>query len=459
MSWERLSDLFVGALALPAGERDAWLEEVCSDATVRAEVAAMVQAHERAVRAPLAIESWLRDGPELGAGGIDSSPAMSRPARVPPAERGAAAPRARGAKLVQSVLPVLAAAAVLVALAAGVARSRRSVKEREVGAPPPSPPRATQALQAAPEPRMSATPVPAAPQRVVERADGREAGTGKAQPPPAGAGESSVPEPPPVRDGIAAAQEHFRRQEEVQRRRLAAGTASHGAESILVANAWFDLGTALALQGRLEEAESAFATALGLFERRSGGDHPAVANALRDLGRVRHLRGRPGEALPLLRRALAIAERLGGERGAPARGASGMRMQLARVAWLVERTPAALEDVRAAAAEVLALEHPAADRQRADALTLLGSTLVEADRACEAVAVLRDALLERAAATGPAAAGPAVETRCALRDAERACGDAGWPGELAACPRDLRRWGLADPQLVARLEANAPGGV
>ena len=59
--------------------------------------------------------------------------------------------------------------------------------------------------------------------------------------------------------------------------------------------------------------------------------------------------------------------------------------QLERASWSVEQTPGALARVRAAAADLLALAPLPTDRYRADALTTLGLTLLEAGKACEAV--------------------------------------------------------------------------
>src|SRR5678809_777200 len=60
--WERIEELFAGAQALDAGERQAYLARECDDAELRAEVAAML-----AAEAPLSIERLAPGDPILGA--------------------------------------------------------------------------------------------------------------------------------------------------------------------------------------------------------------------------------------------------------------------------------------------------------------------------------------------------------------------------------------------------------
>lgn len=262
------------------------------------------------------------------------------------------------------------------------------------------------------------------------------------------AGKESAPEALSILNNLSVTQDDPRQQEVVQRRRLQATAAIFGAESVAAADSWNNLGTALAQQGRLREAEKAFAAALRLYERRFGTEHTRTANALRNVGRARQLQGRAAEALPLLRRALAVGERQG-----TARGIAGVRVQVTRAAWVVERTPRALSALRAAVAEVLVVATDPADQYRADALTALGLTLLEAGRACEAVESLRPALVRRGGPAATASPGPGLETRCALRLAERTCGRPTAAAELAGCAADLERWGLADPELKARFAA------
>jgi tetratricopeptide (TPR) repeat protein len=262
------------------------------------------------------------------------------------------------------------------------------------------------------------------------------------------AGKAAAPEGLAVLSNLSITLDDPRRLEEIQRQRLAAATEIFGPESVAVAVTWNNLGVALSLQGRHAEAEAAFSTGLHLYERRFGPEHGDTANALRNVARAKQLQRRAAEALPLLRRALAIAARHWQPRGVAA-----LRAQTARAAWVVERTPRALQELEDAAREVVAVATAAGDRYPADALTALGLSLHEAGRACDAVVPLRDALARRGGAAATATPGFGLETRCALRLAERACGQPTAAAELGACAADLPRWGLADPELLARFAA------
>ena len=68
MSLSRERELFEAAVLLPAGARESWLAEHCPDATMRARIERLLQAHERAeardaLRAPLPILPALSIGP------------------------------------------------------------------------------------------------------------------------------------------------------------------------------------------------------------------------------------------------------------------------------------------------------------------------------------------------------------------------------------------------------------
>jgi serine/threonine-protein kinase len=263
-------------------------------------------------------------------------------------------------------------------------------------------------------------------------------------------GRESTPLGLAVLNDIAVMLEDPRRQEEVHRRGLAAAEAVYGTESVVVALTLNNLATALAVQGRLPEAEATFRQALALYQKRYGADHPAIANTLRNVGRMRQLRGHPEEALPLLRQAATLSST------APRRerGTAAIAMQTARVGWVVERTPASFAALRAAVDAMQALAIRPDEPYRLDALLLLGLTTTEAGLPCEAVPLLREALELRGGLAATTAPSRATETRCALLDAERQCSSAGaatFAAELAWCRRELPRWGLADPELLARL--------
>ena len=263
-----------------------------------------------------------------------------------------------------------------------------------------------------------------------------------------GAGKGEGGQALAVLGNLAIIEKDPQRQETIGRRQLAAAIAIYGAGSLPAAETWNNLGVSLASQGRLREAEEAFTAALTVFGKRLGEEHGETASAMRNVGRLRQLQGRTREALPLLRRSLAIAER----HLFPA-GIAAMRLQVERAAWEVDPTPRALASVRAAAQALLALSpHPTA-RYRADALTALGLTLLEAGRACEAVEQLGPAVAARGGLTVTTTPGYGLEARCALRVAEEACGLPIEARELRGCAADLPKWGLADRRLLARLAA------
>ncbi len=242
-----------------------------------------------------------------------------------------------------------------------------------------------------------------------------------------------------------------RRQEEVHRRRIAAAGGLYGRRSVVVATALTNLGVALAWQGRHGEAEAAFRQSHEIYVARLGPSHGLTVSALRNVGRSRQLQGDYPEALALLRRAVASAR---ADRGSE-RGTACLRSQAARVAWLVERSPAALAELRAAARVLIARSAVPADPYPADALMALGLSLFEAGRPREAAEVFADALGRRRAAGGPGGRQEGerdaeLSARCALLLARQATGAPAASRDLRACARDLPGWGLADRELVAR---------
>ena len=235
-----------------------------------------------------------------------------------------------------------------------------------------------------------------------------------------------------------------RRQEEIHRGRIEAASAIYGSGSTYVATAWTNLGVALTLQGRHAEAEAAFRRGHGIFTARLGAGHVETASALRNVGRAQQLQGRYPEALATLRAAVATL----GVRGEP-RAAAGIRYQAASVAWLVEHSPEALAELRSATRTLTDLSNGPHDPYPANAMVALGITLLEAARPREAAEVLQEAL-DRRRATGREP-DEEMEARCALRLAQQAGGMTSDPHELRACAEALPGWGLADPELVARL--------
>ncbi|HEY8021579.1 MAG TPA: tetratricopeptide repeat-containing protein kinase family protein, partial [Thermoanaerobaculia bacterium] len=92
------------------------------------------------------------------------------------------------------------------------------------------------------------------------------------------------------------------------RRALAVREARLGPEAPEVAATLNDLGTALAAQGRFDEAEATLRRTLALQERLFGDRDPRVAKTLHNLAGIAYYRGRTDESERLLSRALAIRE-------------------------------------------------------------------------------------------------------------------------------------------------------
>jgi len=92
------------------------------------------------------------------------------------------------------------------------------------------------------------------------------------------------------------------------RRALAIREARLGPEAPEVAATLNDLGTALAAQGRFDEAEATLRRTLALQEQLFGGRDPRVAKTLHNLAGIAYYRGRTDDSERLLSRALAIRE-------------------------------------------------------------------------------------------------------------------------------------------------------
>jgi tetratricopeptide (TPR) repeat protein len=92
------------------------------------------------------------------------------------------------------------------------------------------------------------------------------------------------------------------------RRALAIREAHLGPDNPEVASVLNNLGTALAAQGRFDEAEATLQRTLTLQDRLWGDRDPRVAKTLHNLGGIAYYRGRTADAERLLQRALAIRE-------------------------------------------------------------------------------------------------------------------------------------------------------
>ena len=157
------------------------------------------------------------------------------------------------------------------------------------------------------------------------------------------------------------------------RRALAIRVASLGPETPEVAEVLNDLGTALAVQGRLDEAETTLRRALALQERLWGGRDRRVAKTLHNLSGVALYRGRLDDSERLLRRALAIREAVLPADDLDLAGSREALALLLRKRGRPAEAAALLERLAATAEKVYGPAHPEL------AKTLLNLGLVRAD--------------------------------------------------------------------------------
>ena len=233
----------------------------------------------------------------------------------------------------------------------------------------------------------------------------------------------------------------------ILRRLVATGIEVLGSEAALVGTSWNNLGVALSQVGDHREAEEAFRHALAILVERYGPGHGQSTNTLRNVGRSLQLQRRYDEALPLLEE----ADRAGRAAGGEVRATSYVAMQSRRVAWLATGDHAVIAPLRRATDRILATRVGPGDPYPADALVTLGLTLLEAGEPCEAAGILQRAQ-ELHDGSPSAGTGKRAEARCAVEQAAAECG--GTPperGRVAACVAELAHWGLADPELLARL--------
>ncbi len=244
------------------------------------------------------------------------------------------------------------------------------------------------------------------------------------------------------------------------RRALAIRVASLGPETPEVAEVLNDLGTALAVQGRLDEAETTLRRALALQERLWGDSDLRVAKTLHNLSGVALYRGRLDDSERLLRRALTIREAvlpaddldLAGSREALAL-LLRKRGRPAEAAALLERLAATAEKVYGPAHPELAKTLLNLGLARADlgddeaARRLFERALAIDERSLDpghpqlirALAVLADLHFEHGRY---AEAEPLYRRLAALRDRGAKYED--WDGSLANWARLLRDTGRGD---------------
>jgi tetratricopeptide (TPR) repeat protein len=198
----------------------------------------------------------------------------------------------------------------------------------------------------------------------------------------------------------------------------------------------------LANLGRHDESAARFAAALAIFEESLDPGHWRIANSLRNVGRLLDLGGRPADALGHFDRAVRITEAAG-------RRTAHLRGQRALALWSLGRHAQARTEFEDVVAEIEAASGEYGRAALSDALFWLGMAQIGAGDRAAAVDALRRTLTSRRALHGDGH--PRTdEALCALALAEETVGT----GSLSAALERYRRWGLADPRLLAMLEGS-----
>jgi tetratricopeptide (TPR) repeat protein len=115
-----------------------------------------------------------------------------------------------------------------------------------------------------------------------------------------------------IRARIAWLRDELGRAEALYREAIALASATEGERSAAVGELLTELGAALGLQGKIEEAILAYQSAREILEEALSPEHPHVARALQNLGNEYVNAGRLAEARPLLQRAIDIYSKASG---------------------------------------------------------------------------------------------------------------------------------------------------
>ena len=201
-------------------------------------------------------------------------------------------------------------------------------------------------------------------------------------------------------------------------------------------------GVSLANLGRHDESAARFAAALEIFEESLDPGHWRIANSLRNVGRLLDLGGRHADALGHFDRAVRITESAG-------RRTAHLRGQRALALWSLGRYAQARAEFEDVVREIEAASGEYGRAALSDALFWLGMAQTGAGDREAAMDALRRALTSRRALHGDGH--PRTdEALCALALAEEAVGTE----SLSTALERYRGWGLADPRLLAMIEAS-----
>jgi serine/threonine-protein kinase len=252
-------------------------------------------------------------------------------------------------------------------------------------------------------------------------------------------------------------QENERAQaESVLRESLELARAVFGADSLPAAYALNNLAVQLATWGRHPEAEQAFRASYERHLTLLGEEHWMTVNVARNVGWILALEGRYAEALDWMDRAIAALAR--------SPGWDGRRIQLHMsgrrgvILHRLGRSAEGLAAIEAALAGVSASRVPDPAPLVTELRIWGAAVLIESGRAADGEAFARAAL---AGASSAMTDEPmrATQAECMLGWALAASGR-GDEGRrlLRSCLPAYRAWGLADPKIVASLDALVGGG-
>ena len=246
--------------------------------------------------------------------------------------------------------------------------------------------------------------------------------------------------------------------ERLQREAIEAGRQVLGAETLTVANLLNNLGVTQSLLGRHNEAERMYRDSYQTHRSLVGERHWRTANVARNVGRSLALQQRYQEAVIWMNQAIDTLTSVDPADLPNGRtGLFGMRAQRGQMLFQLNRRQDGLAQVAAAVADLERLPPVTAARQLAASRVLLGRMLNETRRPREAEPILTKALggLENLGPTHPQYAEALCELtrarllqRASASDRER----------LDECLPIYRRWGLAERDAVAALEALTAAG-
>jgi eukaryotic-like serine/threonine-protein kinase len=244
--------------------------------------------------------------------------------------------------------------------------------------------------------------------------------------------------------------------ESVLRESLELARAVFGADSLPAAYALNNLAVQLATWGRHPEAEQVFRASYERHLTLLGEEHWMTVNVARNVGWILALEGRYGEALDWMDRATAAVARTTGT------DVRRMRLHIAgRRGVIVHRLGRSAEGLAAIEAALAELPGSGLPDQAALATELRiwgAAVLIESGRAADGEVLARAALAE---ARSTVAEQPmhAAQAECMLGWALATSGrDDEGRRLLRSCLPAYRAWGLADPKIVASLDALVGGG-